>query len=517
MSRLPASWDAMTALSEFMQDTSATSSLRTMPPDPSTSGDFNFADFDVSDPKRAFEAFGKMKPKIPPPEMLPCANVDVAKYKVCPKQGTKACNCKNRLKSNDWKPAWVVENRLPTSFFAKPGGGSPMQADQLSKGISLWGNVPAIDLINLGKNENDASQDLSIALVASGDLRHVVQTINSLPDDYSGHLEVLINDVTLPVVARNMAILLILGTVSDETMAADIALHFWYSVFIPAEYGNNILAIVTSALLRETQEPQPLGPRSCMSCAIPAEAMEFFRRFGSIASISMADAQNEYDRVRTASYRGDFRDRMYAKLKPSHRVAFQEFRRFGIVLPFGAVNAHFNIPNASLFSLDGKWLQTDYADPLEGWDIGPILDAGRAHGAQPEDIYGCLYFFLSDQLRTFARRLREFRISFSVVTTEAIHLSSIIREDILSPLRITASTRFDRIEVSNILDVNYVGIGDVLTHWGPLLKDSPTAALVGYFMNWGFLQPNGDAQSAGHIEIKKVIDAFIEKGRFSFA
>ncbi|OAX31589.1 hypothetical protein K503DRAFT_777457, partial [Rhizopogon vinicolor AM-OR11-026] len=528
-------WDAIAALSEFMQDTSTTSSLRTVPPDPSTSG--NFADFDVSDPKRAFEAFRKMKPKIPPPEMLPCANVDVEKYKVCQKQGTKACSacklvsycskecqknhwrihkhdCKNRLKSNDWKPAWVVESRLPMSFFSKPGDGSPMQADELSKGISLWGNVPAIDLINLGKNENDASQDLSIALVASGDLRHVVQTINSLPDDYSGHLEVLINDATLPVVARNMAILLILGTVSDETMAADIALHFWYSVFIPAEYGNNILAIVTSALLRETQEPQPLGPRSSMSCLIPAEAMEFFRRFGSIASISMADAQNEYDRVRTASYRGDFRDRMYAKLKPSHRVAFQEFRRFGIVLPFGAANAHFNIPNASLFSLDGKWLQTDYADPLEGWDIGPILEAGRAHGAQPEDIYGCLYFFLSDQLRTFARRLREFWISFHVVTTEAIHLSSIIREDILSPLGIPASTRFDRIEVSNILDVNYVGIGDVLTHWGPLLKDSRTAALVGYFMNWAFLQPNGDAQSAGHIEIKKIIDTFIEKGRF---
>jgi len=103
-----------------------------------------------------------------------------------------------------------------------------------------------MDLINLGKNENDASQDLSIALIglcwfscycghriitsaASGDLRHVVETINSLPDDYSGHLQVLINDVTLPVVARNIAILLILGTVSDETMAADIALHFWYS------------------------------------------------------------------------------------------------------------------------------------------------------------------------------------------------------------------------------------------------------------------------------------------------
>ncbi|OJA20467.1 hypothetical protein AZE42_04908 [Rhizopogon vesiculosus] len=534
MPRLPTSRDAIAALSAFMQDTSTTSSLTSMPPDPSTSG--KFGDFGISDWKSALEACRKMKPKFPPPEMLPCANVDIAKSKVCPKQGTKACSacklvsycskecqknhwrihkddCKNPLKSNDWKPAWVVENRLPMSFFSKPGDSFPTQVDELSRGISLWGNVPAIDLINLRKNENDASQDLSIALVASGDLRHVVQTINSLPDDYSGHLQVLINDRTLPVVTRNIAILLILGTVSDETMAADIALHFWYSVFIPAEYGNNISAIVTSFLLRETDE-QPLGPRSSMNCLIPKEAMEFFQRFGSMASISVADAQNEYDRVRTASSRGDFRDRMYAKLKPSHRVAFQEFRRFGIVLPFGAVNAHFNTPNASLFSLDGKWWQADHADPLQGWDIGPILEAGRAHGAQPEDIYGCLYFFLSDQLRTFARRLREFRISFRVVTAEASHLSSIIRKDVLSPFGIPASVRFDRIDVSNILDVNYAGIGNVLTHWGPLLKASPTAALVGYFMNWMFFQPDFDAQFAGSIEHDKLIDAFIKKGRF---
>jgi len=240
-------------------------------------------------------------------------------------------------------------------------------------------------LINIAKNEKDASQDLSIAFVglclfsvimlptnhfdpaASGDLRHVVQTINALPHDYSGHLQVLINDGCFVVVARNIAILLILGTVSDEKMAADIALHFWYSVFLPEEYSTNIMAIVASFLLREDPQPQPLGPRSSMGCLFSPEALLLFRRLGS-SSVSMADAQNEYDRVRTASSRRDFRDRMYAKLKPSHRVAFQEFRRFGIVLPSGAFNAHFNVPNASLFSPDGKWLQTDYADPLEGWE-----------------------------------------------------------------------------------------------------------------------------------------------------
>ncbi|OJA14610.1 hypothetical protein AZE42_07966 [Rhizopogon vesiculosus] len=487
-----------------------TSSLMSVAPDPSTSGEQIIPiDFDPSDRERLFDILRKGKPKFLPLEVLPCANMDAMKYKVCPKQGTKACSacklvsycskecqrnhwrihkhdCKNPLKSSDWKPGWVVENRRPASFFYGPGESILTHASEFCRGLSLWGNVPAIDLINLPKNENDASQDLSIALVASGDLRHVLQTINSLPDDYSGHLKVLINDKQLPVVARNLTTLLILGTVSNETLAADMALHFWYSAFMPVEYCTKIMTMVASLMLRE--DPQPLGPHSSMECSLPLATEQFFPQYGSFTHISMADARKEYDRVRNAPSRQDFRDRMYARLKPSHRLAFQEYRRSGIVLPFGAMNAHFNAPNTSLFSFDGKWLQTDYADPLEGWDIGPILEAGRAHGAQPEDIYG--------------------------LTTEAIHLSSVIREGVLSPLGIPASIRFDRIEVSNILDINYVGIEDVLTHWGPLLKDSRTAALVGYFMNWGFFQPNGDAQSAGRIETKKILNTFIEKGRF---
>jgi len=88
-----------------------------------------------------------------------------------------------------------------------------------------------------------------------------------------------------------------------------------------------------------------------------------------------------------------------------------------------------------------------------------------------------------------------------------------ISEGVLSSFGIPASVRFDRVDVSNILDVNYVGINDVLTHWGPFLKDSRTAALVGYFMNWTFLQPDGGALSAGRIESMKLIGDFVEKGR----
>ena len=209
-------------------------------------------------------------------------------------------------------------------------------------------------------------------LLASGDLRHVVQTVNALPSHFWGKLDILINDAALPVTCRNIVLLLILGNISDETIAADVALHFWYSAFIPTEYRLQISNVLMSFIRHDSDESHdspafPLGPCSSLSCWLDPSAKKYFLHLFS-SSFSISDAQDEYDRVRNAPSRHDYRDRMYMGLRPSHRVAFQEFRRFGIVLPFGAANAHFNFPNLSLFSPDGKWLQTDYADPLEGWE-----------------------------------------------------------------------------------------------------------------------------------------------------
>ena len=203
-------------------------------------------------------------------------------------------------------------------------------------------------------------------LLASGDLRHVVHTINSLPSNYSGNLHILVNDVNPAVISRNIILLLILGTISDEVVAADVALHFWYSALIPAEYLAQISRALMSFLQYESRI-FPLKPHSTLSCWLSTEVKQYLLHFLS-SSTSVRDAQNEYARVRNAPSRRDFRDRMYLGLRPSHRVAFQEYRRSGIVLPFGAAKAQFNRPNRSLFSPDGQWLQTDYADPLEGWE-----------------------------------------------------------------------------------------------------------------------------------------------------
>jgi hypothetical protein len=56
--------------------------------------------------------------------------------------------------------------------------------------------------------------------------------------------------------------------------------------------------------------------------------------------------------------------------------------------------------------------------------------------------------------------------------------------------------RFDRIEVSDILDANYVGINDVLLNWSPSMAESNTSVVVGYFMNWFAIQEDGRAANS---------------------
>ena len=107
-------------------------------------------------------------------------------------------------------------------------------------------------------------------------------------------------------------------------------------------------------------------------------------------------------------------------------------------------------------------------------------------------------------------RLRQFRIGFKLHCSEACQLSRSIRDDILSDHGLPASIRFDRIEVSNILDADYVGMRSVLTYWAPLLAGSSSAAIIGYFMNWPTVQKGGWATEAGPNVVERLSRQIME-------
>ncbi|KDQ51326.1 hypothetical protein JAAARDRAFT_185086 [Jaapia argillacea MUCL 33604] len=461
---------------------------------------------------------------IHPLERLPCANVEAETRTTCPNDGKLSCgvcklvsycsktcqqkhwpvhkrDCKDKIRSDDWKPAWVIEGRSPsfmTSGEDSLSAFNRVKEEEFAVGLHLWGGVPAVDVINLSRNENDINKNFSLAFVASGDLRNIVQTITALPSNYAGQIKILLNDREPRITIRNIALLLLLGTVDDEKTAAELALHFWYSVFLPVEHHVHLSTVMSAFLQQVGKEGHfsvPLGSLSTLSGKLSLDA--FDAAAGMLtAQHQLEEAVSEYERVRFAPSRQDRHHRHYCRLEPSHRLACLEFRRFGLLLPFGALNSQFNTPNNFLFSPGGRWLQDDLADPLESWDIEAVIKAGLAHGAQRADIYGCLYFFLSDTLRSFARRLRQFRVSFHVFNQDAGELSSDIRADKLSAFGVPKTIRFDRVDVSNILDVEYAGVRGVLTDWGTLLRANKTATIVGYFMNWAARQPGSSPNTS---------------------
>jgi hypothetical protein len=140
-----------------------------------------------------------------------------------------------------------------------------------------------------------------------------------------------------------------------------------------------------------------------------------------------------------------------------------------------------------------------------------VLQSGKAHGAQAEDIYGCLYFFLSSHLRTLAQRIRKLPISFKLFSVEACALSKGIEENMFTKMDITSNTRFDRIEVSNILDISYVGTRQVLTSWSSFLGQNKHAAIVGYYMNWSKVQKDGRVEGAGKSVFQEVMERMVKR------
>ncbi|KDR80410.1 hypothetical protein GALMADRAFT_242832 [Galerina marginata CBS 339.88] len=475
-----------------------------------------------------------------PLERLPCANVDPVKNWRCQEDGKSSCgecklvsycskecqrahwkshrqDCKDPIRSPEWQPAWVQEMRKPSFVTESTGWVIPQNQKQFALGMPIWGNIPAVDTLNLSKNEGQsvAKSNLALAYVASGDLRNVVRTVNELPSDYSGELTILLNDREPTIVLRNMLILAILGTIEDVPQAADIAVHFWGSVFIQAPHQavlHNTMLQLVEKLDGSNKFSLRLGENSVMTGVISEDTRCLFAVMGQV-EMQVGNANSEIRRVRFEPTRQDYHHRNYCCLNPSHRLASLEYRRFGILLPFGAANNNFNTPNKFLFSPSGRWLQDDLASPLDSWNIEDVIAAGKAHGAQPADLYGCLYFYLSEQLRSFSERIKKFRISFRMFTQDARELAKTLHSGTYKAHGLPKNIVFDRIDVSNIIDNEYVGIPNILIDWAPFLsKTNRCATIVGFSMNWVPKQHNSQP---GPAAMERLVGKLMDMGKIS--
>ena len=138
---------------------------------------------------------------------------------------------------------------------------------------------------------------------ASGDIRHIIRTINELPSDYSGKLDIVLNDREPVIVVRNILLLQLCGAVTDSARAADLALHYWYSSFVPLEYDMLVhvlmLKFAKEVRLEDLSFCSSLGSQSEMRGVIgPTVLTSLSEMLGSEYTIYTAN--DEINRVRCA-------------------------------------------------------------------------------------------------------------------------------------------------------------------------------------------------------------------------
>ncbi|PPQ96108.1 hypothetical protein CVT26_004742 [Gymnopilus dilepis] len=535
----------------------------------------------------------------PPLEFVPCANARPDDDWHCENAGKLTCgqckllsycskdcqrshwryhkpSCKDPIRASEWQPGWVRESRRP---------------DFGMDGPRIWGNIPAMDTLNLAKNELAESatppSNLAVAYIGSADFRNVLLTINNLPPTFSGTVTILLNAPPTPATERDplaprsinfvrtMLTLLLLSLISDEAQATEVATHFLASAFGQRQhlfaYQRAVKEVVDAVRVftgesrwglehaegadggkedetKEKEKEEEGGERSIegeiqereypfflglgkdltgrgngkegMKCLISEQTYSLLQAYLRSDLLSQ-NADNSYKQARFGPSEDDRHERLYCRLEPPHRRAYIVFRIFGHTYPINCAKG-FDSPNMCLFSPEGEWLQDDLAYPLDEWNMEDVIAKGKAHGCPPADLFGCLYFYLSSQLRTFLSHLRnpDVTLSFKFFQRDPHVLAKEIREGKYEFLGIPGDIVFDRVDFGDVADredSQYADIGDgrgmagVLEDWGPLLnRNNPSATILGYSANWVSKQQKSQPSP---VDMQAITLQLLSKGR----
>ncbi|KFY92810.1 hypothetical protein V500_04013 [Pseudogymnoascus sp. VKM F-4518 (FW-2643)] len=371
--------------------------------------------------------------------------------------------CKSPMGKDKWRPAWHCERRQP-AWETDAAASNPH--NPFRSGKYLWGNTPALDVLQLEQNEGlDYADDIALLFAASGDLRHVVKTIANIPEGMTQQFRVTMNDLEFDVVARNVILLLLALTAQDSANTpSDIAealIHVWYSASIPSSVLSLLQDRVKPLIVEHCSRIADKPPNVVLAKTWEFSAGQTLRlelkksdwlRLRGFYDVPDGMTPGNAAQIRTAMTlapeRADYRDRWYYKeASPSMRISKQRFREDGLLLPFGHPRGAFDVPKPNA--------------------IPELEELG--------DWYGKLFLFLHETLKRFLGHLKEIQVTFDLYNVGAKELPRNLEQGIYS-----------RIEVANICDSEYLGIRNTLSLLSPLLqlpRHNPHATFITTFLN----------------------------------
>ena len=272
----------------------------------------------------------------------------------------------------DWKPSWIAEIRVP-AFAHVNEEGPYLDVNSYGEQKYLWGDVPALDLLNLHQNEgigltkglrllfagdplSSHASPFTDARKASGDMRNLVKSLIGLPKTYPGSCEIILNDDDADIVARN-AILLLVAFRFEPEVATPLMLHVWYSALIPADMlhslQNEILPLIKEVCTRIQAKPAQallsetwtFGTRSLRLVLTKIQWDRLPSYLEVPNGLCMAGAQTIRALKTSPPAMKDYVDRVLLKKPPAWRACAMKFRRDGLLCPFGSSREEFDTPN----------------------------------------------------------------------------------------------------------------------------------------------------------------------------
>ena len=218
--------------------------------------------------------------------------------------------------------------------------------------IRIWPYASVVSLHVISKARHYTSKVLiDMSHLASGDMRNLIKTLDEFHESYESKLDIVVNDKDECVALRNLILLALFG-LEDRYEAAETIVHLWYSAKLTRKHAKTIETFLTPVvdavcleLSAEDAESNQVVARS-----IPVGKGQFQARIRtsqwfqlqSMLSKQLDVQKGLGERSHIMLERTDHIHRILFNMRNGHRrVAKDNFRRCGILLPFGASSQDF--------------------------------------------------------------------------------------------------------------------------------------------------------------------------------
>jgi hypothetical protein len=246
-------------------------------------------------------------------------------------------------------------------------------------GRPLWGKGAAFSLLS-GRPGIEYTEDINILVSGkltttnicvniekrsanlgkskvSGDLRHVISTINSLPLGYSKTCDITLNDPNVNIVIRNAFMLMIAFLYPNKPEAAHAIVQLWYSIGLSKIMWQKIKSELLPFVQRAWDRKKKGKATSQISQRWTKEQASMRltltrRQWKQMMELLTADDDIDYEEAVISRHKmiAEKKEEMRRNMKiyempVDHRRSHARYLNTGMLVPFGYPVGKFNVPN----------------------------------------------------------------------------------------------------------------------------------------------------------------------------